>query len=173
MRLMVFNIISLVMSVMALAASTWGVSQQIRRAGADSDLAMTTEVLLTHIRDPEFQKDQRWVLFELTSQHSPDQGIDLLPDEAKYRAWNVAFVFEAISIMMRFGIVNSEILISLSHHRLMRTWEVLEPYIQAERARRGSLVFPFFEDAYATARRTDPEALHRRLGLKQADGRPR
>ncbi|MEU4167814.1 hypothetical protein AB0F46_13115 [Streptomyces sp. NPDC026665] len=168
-----FNIISLVMSVMALVASTWGVVRQIGRARADSDLAMTTEVLLTHIRDPAFQRDQRWVLFELASHHSPDQGIDLLPGDAKYRAWNVAFVFESISIMMRFDIVNSEILTSLTHHRLMRTWEVLEPYIRAERARRGSVVFPFFEDAYATARRTDPEALHRRLGLKAADGRPR
>ncbi|WP_419665336.1 DUF4760 domain-containing protein [Streptomyces sp. 2-1] len=170
---MVFNIISLVMSVMALAASTWGVSQQIGRARADSDLAMTTELLLTHIRDPEFQRDQRWVLFELASAHSPDQGIDLLPDDAKYRAWNVAVVFEAVSIMMRFEIVNAEILTSLTHYRLMRTWEVLEPYIQAERARRGSVVFPFCEDAYAVARRTDPEALHHRLGLKRADGTPR
>ncbi|MEU9380896.1 hypothetical protein AB0D38_07845 [Streptomyces sp. NPDC048279] len=165
-----FNIISLVMSVLALAVSAWGVRRQIGRARADSDLAMTTEVLLTHIRDPEFQRDQRWVLFELASSHSPDQGIDLLPDDAKYRGWNVAFVFEAISIMMRFDIVNSEILTSLAHHRLMRTWEVLKPYIQAGRVRRGSVVFPFFEDAYARARCTDPEAPHRRLGLKQADG---
>ncbi|MGW6024267.1 DUF4760 domain-containing protein [Streptomyces sp. NPDC055099] len=167
------NVVSLIVSAAALLASTWGIRSQINRARAASDLAMTTGLLLTTIREPEFQSDQRWVLFDLAREHSPEDGIDLLPEPANYRIWNVAHVYECVGIMLHFGIVNSDILRSIARYRLQRTWEVLRPYIEAERVRRGATVYPFFENAYASVTDTDPDALHRRLHLKRWDGTPR
>ncbi|MFJ3670625.1 hypothetical protein ACIPSE_29625 [Streptomyces sp. NPDC090106] len=170
---MAFNVLSLVLSAVALVASTWGIGRQVARSRADGDRAWTTELLLTHVRDREFQEDQRWVLTRLAAEHSPDGGFNALPEEVAYRVWNVAVMFEAICITQYFDIVSDSILTSLTHYRLMRTWEAIEPFVLAERAHRGSVVFPFFEHAYATARRTDPDALYRRLGLLRADGTPR
>jgi hypothetical protein len=169
----VFNLISLALSVLALGASAWGVYRQVGRARAASDLAMTTDLLMTHIRDEDFQRDQLWVLSELSGEHGPENGIEGLPYPANYRAWNVAFVYESVSIMLRYDIVNPVILISLAQHRLIKTWETLEPYIAAERRRRGRVVFPFFEDAYVLAKEIDPNVFYEDVGLRCADGSPR
>ncbi|AWW41392.1 hypothetical protein [Streptomyces cadmiisoli] len=170
---MVFNLVSLVLSLLALGTSAWGVYRQVGRARAASDLAMTTDLLLTHIRDEDFQRDQLWVIYELPDEHGPENGIEGLPYPANYRVWNVAFVYESVSIMLRYDIVTPVILISLAQHRLIRTWETLEPYISAERARRGRLVFPFFEDAYVLAKEVDPHVFYADVGLRRSDGTPR
>ena len=118
-------------------ASTWGIGKQVARSRAESDRAWTTELLLTHVRDRDFQRDQAWVLTRLDEEHSG----------------------EAISITQHVDIVNDGILTSLVHYRLIRTWEAIEPFVLAQRARRGSVVFLFF--------------LYRRLALLKADGTPR
>lgn len=167
---MEFNVLSLVLSVVAVAASTWGVRLQISRARADSDLTMTTDLILTHVRDPQFQQDQLWVLNELAAEHGPENGLEGLPEPANLRAWNVGIVYETVSIMLRFELTNPIILMSLAQHRIVKTWEALEPYITAERERRGRVVFPFFEDAYVAAKTADPSQLYASVGLRKADG---
>lgn len=137
---------------------------------AASDLAMTTDLLLTTIRDPVFQSDQRWVLFHLAREHGSEHGIDLLPEPANYRIWNVALVYESLGTMLHFDIVNCDILRSIARYRLQQTWEVQRPYIEAERARRRATVYPFFENAYASVDDVDLDALHRRLHLNCWDG---
>ncbi|MFI6645689.1 hypothetical protein [Streptomyces sp. NPDC050504] len=168
-----FNVLSLVLSVVAVAASTWGVRLQISRARADSDLAMTTDLILTHVRDPQFQRDQLWVLNGLSAEHGPENGLEGLPEPANLRAWNVGIVYETVSIMLRFELTNPVILMSLAQHRIVKTWEALEPYVAVERERRGRVVFPFFEDAYVAAKAADPSLLYASLGLRKADGSPR
>jgi hypothetical protein len=139
---MIFNIITLPMSVAALAVSSWTAVRQINRTRAASDLTMTTDFLINHVRNPEFQRDQRFVLFELGQSHSPDQGIEQLPDPVNFTVWNVALIYQTVSIMMRCD--------------------------TAERRIRQAPLFPFFEDAYLTACRTDPVDIYRRMGLQSS-----
>ncbi|MCF3133824.1 hypothetical protein [Streptomyces olivochromogenes] len=167
---MVFNLVSLVLSIVAVVASTWGISRQVARARADSDLSMTTELLLTHVRDAAFQQDQLWVLSDLPHEYGPENGIEGLPYPANYRLWNVGIVYESVAIMLRFDLTNPVILLSLAQHRLIRTWETMQPYIEAERAKRGRVVFPFFEDAYVFAKEVDANVLYREIALRHADG---
>ncbi|MGH3924829.1 MAG: hypothetical protein ACRDTT_18540, partial [Pseudonocardiaceae bacterium] len=48
-------------------------------------------------------------------------------------------------------------------------WTVLEPYIRAERARRGTTYLEFFENAKVEADGVAPKDVYRKLKLKQAD----
>ncbi|MEV6191854.1 hypothetical protein AB0M19_05580 [Streptomyces sp. NPDC051920] len=170
---MIFNVVSLLLSIAAAVTAVWSVYRQISRAKADSDLSMTTDLLLTHVRDKEFQQDQLWVLQDLGREHSPELGIEGLPSPSNYRLWNVGIVYEAVSIMLRYEITNPSIMLSLTQHRLIKTWEAVAPFVEAERARRGRVVFPFFEDAYAFAKEIDPDRFYQELGLRREDGSPR
>ncbi|WP_327350536.1 hypothetical protein [Streptomyces sp. NBC_01304] len=112
------NLTSLVLSVAAVAVSSWGIRLQVSRARAASDLAITTDLLLTHVRDPKFQWDRRWVLNDLAQEHGPENGIEGLPDPANYRVWNMGFVCEAISITLRCDMANPVILLeAAAKHR--------------------------------------------------------
>lgn len=135
---MIFNVVSLLLSIAAAVTAVWSVYRQISRAKADSGLSMTTDLLLTHVRDKEFQQDQLWVLQDLGRAHT-----------------------------------NPSIMLSLTRHRLIKTWEAVTPFVEAERARRGRVVFPFFEDAYAFAKEIDPDRFYQELGLRRGDGSPR
>ncbi len=49
---------------------------------------------------------------------------------------------------------------------LRQVWAVLEPYIRAERVRRGTTFLEFFENAAAVASEVDPRDLYDRLNLR-------
>jgi hypothetical protein len=130
---------------------------------------MTVEVLINSVRDKDFQRDLLYVLHALAGEHSPELGIEGLPDRAREAAWNVAFLCENLGIMVVMGLVDRRIILSIGNYRVMRSWQVLEPYIRAERERRGARFMDFFENLYVEMRENPPEKIYRSLGLRRTE----
>ncbi|GID91412.1 hypothetical protein ACFQFC_10555 [Amorphoplanes digitatis] len=164
---MIFNVATLIVSVAALAISGWAAARQLRLVRGSSDLKLTAEILVGRFGSKEFQVDQRYVLERLGQDHDPALGIGGLPEPAAAAAWNVAFMYENLGLMLVFGLVDRRIVLSIGNYRIQRSWEALEPFIRAERSLRDAPFMNFFENAYVEACATSPGDIYRSLGLKE------
>ncbi|MET8454366.1 hypothetical protein [Streptomyces sp. NPDC005209] len=165
-----YNVASLVVSLIALAFSGFATVRQTRHARSESDMTMVLEVAMRNIRDKEFQSDQRYVLTQLSRDHAPGDGMDALPEPARSMTRNVAFTYEYIAIMYALGMVNARVTLGIFHFRVNQVWETLEPYIRAERAVRQAPCCPFFENLYLRSRSKPAEAILRSIGLRSSNG---
>ncbi|MEU8821969.1 hypothetical protein [Actinoplanes sp. NPDC048796] len=162
------SIIGLALSVLAIIVSGWAAFRQLAIARGTSNLQATSNVLIAQFGDRAFQDDQRYVFARLRDEHEPDLGIDGLPEPANVKAWNVGFLYENLGIMLAFGFVDRRIILSIGNYRIRQAWEVLAPYIEAERDIRGAPFLPFFENAYVLACETQPDDIHNKLRLRTA-----
>ncbi|MFJ3226770.1 hypothetical protein ACIPJS_25985 [Streptomyces sp. NPDC086783] len=165
-----YNVISLVISLIALALSGFATIRQLRYARSASDMTLLLEVALSATRDRGFQNDQRYVLTRLREEHLPDAGMDALPEQARTATRNVAFMYEYIGIMYALDMVDSRIALGIFHFRIRQVWETLEPYIRAERVARQAPFLPFFENMYIRSQDAPAEDILRSLGLCSARG---
>jgi hypothetical protein len=69
--------------------------------------------------------------------------------------------------MSVLDVVDHALLISCVHYRVRQSWQVLEPYIEVERALRKSTYMAYFEHLACVAAEADPAQLHRYLGLRK------
>ncbi|MET9455679.1 hypothetical protein ABZY05_11425 [Streptomyces canus] len=165
-----YNALTLIISLVALALSGFATVRQLRYARSASDMTLLLEVALHNIRDKDFQNDQRYVLTRLVEEHPPEGGIDVLPEQAHTATRNVVFMYEYIGIMYALDMVDSRIALGIFNFRIRQVWETLEPYIRAERAARQAPFLPFFENLYLRAQVAPTEDILRSIGLRSTQG---
>jgi hypothetical protein len=165
---MVIGLVGLLISIAALVVAAWTTMRQSGLNRTENNLAMTAEVLIGQLGRDDFQDCQRYVLYHLRDEHDPALGIDGLPHPANNNSWRVGFMYENLGIMLVFGMVDEDIIFSIGHHRLRRSWEILEPYIRAERKIRDAPFLDFFEHAYCQAGDVSPAEIYARLHLRKA-----
>jgi hypothetical protein len=138
-------IVSLVVSVIALALSSFSTFRQIRHTRSASEMKMVLELALHNIRDKDFQDDQRYVLTQLNKDYGAEQGIDALPEPVRSAARSVAFTYDYIGMISALRMVDPRVVQAIFHFRVKQAWQALKPYIQRERQLRRAPVCPFFE----------------------------
>ncbi|MCF6523625.1 hypothetical protein [Streptomyces sp. JJ36] len=165
-----YNASTLAVSLLALLVSAVTAWRQFRHARSTRAFNAVLEVYLRDVRDKEYQRDQDFVVHRLATEHAPDRGVGGLPEQARHAVWNVAFLYESIGMMYAFGTLDHRIALGVFHHRVVQVWEVLRPYVLAERERRNGPFLAFFENLYLDARDASPEDLCRASGLRSAAG---
>jgi hypothetical protein len=60
-----------------------------------------------------------------------------LPEELGKGLQNACSVYQMLAYLIALDVVDERLAILPIHHRILRTWQVAEPFIQAEREKRG------------------------------------
>ena len=170
------NATAITVSITALFASILIGIRQVRMAreqvlAAQSSNSTQVEInLLTQeCRSEQFLDSEEFVLRRLRDAHTPGAGVDGLPAEARKHITRIALFYSSLGMMSTKGAVDHASLISTTHYRVRRSWDVLEPYILQERKIRKSTYMAYFEHLAALAEESDLPALHRSLGLKKME----
>lgn len=167
---MLFNVVTVILAAAAVLVSVYSILRQSRLARTSKDLDFAVHTLIEYIREKDFQNDQHYVMNHLACTHDPALGIDSLPKGAREAAWHVVFMYETVGMVLALGMVDRRIILSMFNYRIRQTWEVLAPYIRAERQARGAPYVPFFENAYREAIEADPATIYAELKLKKTSG---
>lgn len=167
-----YNAATLGLSLIALVLSGIAAWRQHRQARSQSALTTILEVYFREIRQTDFQRDQRYVVTRLATEHPPppEGGIAALPEEAQLAIWNVGFMYESIGMMHALDMMDPRVALGVFNFRITQVWEAMEPYIRAERQVRQAPFLAFFENLYLEARDTPPERIYRQMGLRSAGG---
>ncbi|MFI7543950.1 hypothetical protein [Actinoplanes sp. NPDC049599] len=157
---------AVVISLAALAVSSVMSWRQLKSMRSANHLPVAIELLTRDYGRPEFQRTERRILAELPAA-DPAGGVSGLPEPLHSSAIQVINFYDSMGILVSFGCVEEELVLASINHRIRRIWRTLEPFIRAERARRGGLYLDFLEDLAVRAHRRDPGDLHDQLGLRE------
>jgi hypothetical protein len=171
-----FTVAALIFSLIAIAVSLFTALKQATLMRHANALPVTID-LVREFRAPEFKKSYYYVTQELTGQQAPSLGYRL-PNDAAERVIAVSHFWDNLGLLVRFGIVNEQLIIAFMGSPILRSWVALEPYIRAERAMRvsgqqGSDDYQeFFEHLAALATRKSPSSVIDDLHLEKMPRRP-
>jgi len=124
------------------------------------------ELLTRDYGRPDFQRNEQSMMEALPAT-DPAGGISGLPEPLLSGSLQVIAFYDSIGILVAFGCIDEELVLTAINYRIRRIWQGLEPFIRAEREFRGGLYLDFLEDLAVRAHRTDPRQLAGRLGLQE------
>jgi hypothetical protein len=147
MSAVLFNVITFAASIVALTTSIVFALRQSRLMGYANDIPITIH-LFDESRSPEFVRRERYVWTALAGESSPDQGFQGMPDHIYEPVYNVCVYYQMVALLVAFGRLDSRLTILPLHYRVVKTWSVVKPYVEGERALRGDRYsfLNFFED---------------------------
>lgn len=133
----VINIGALGIALIAILSSsllTW-------RALRLNENANHLPIVLDALR-PQRQADfteKEFILWEqlIPSNHAHDLGFTGLPEPIRGYAYEVGCYYQHLSYMAEYGVADWEFIAVQTEWRLVRTWECIENYVNAERTFRG------------------------------------
>lgn len=120
--------------------------RQLRSAQTANHTLVAIE-LLTQVRSSdEFQVAEDFVVNKLAAQHpEPGLSVSALPLEVRRHVARLSLYYNGLGQMLAFAAVDPRLLMGTVSYRSRQAWRVLEPYILAERARRGETYLSHFE----------------------------
>jgi len=128
---MIFNVVAIVLAVLALLSSTYlAVHQTILMRRANYLPAYMG--FLNEFRSLRFNDHYRYVCDRLRAEHDPDLGISGLPDEARAAIYDIAYFFQNLAAFRRLGIIEDQVSSSMNI-RFVQVWDTVEPYVERER----------------------------------------
>ena len=146
------NVLALVLSILSAAVSVVIALRQSDLTRQTNELPILVE-LTQEFRSTEFQEAESYVLSRLTDEISVGAATSSLPSEAKQAVTTMISFFLSLGAYGAFGLADEKIIISLFGYRANRLWQILEPYILAERELRGDDHYCFyFEDLVCRTR---------------------
>lgn len=171
MQPVIFNIIAIVLSVVALATSTYTAwrHQALQKA---ANFIPTYMQLLKQCQTMEFHDHYRYVTTQLKAEHDPKLGISGLPDDARRAVYDIAYFFHSVGILVLLRFLDDRILPAM-RPRVINVWEAIEPYVEHEREILGfgehhymRVLEEFAKDAKALPAGTLNTMLTRRRSIK-------
>lgn len=163
-------VVAVMISMAALTISSVISSRQLRSMRNANHLPVAIELLTRDYGRPDFQRSERAMLEQLAS-IDPSAGISGLPEPLLSKSLQVINFYDSIGILVSFGCVDEELVLTTINYRIRRIWESLEPFIRAERDLQQRPYLDFLEDLAARAHRADSLKLTRRRGLLVMPGR--
>jgi hypothetical protein len=165
---LVLNLFAILLSLTAIIISARIAARQARYLRQANHVPFAAQ-MLRDLRDPQFIRDEDYVVSVLAQECKPELGTNDLPLEAKIRVLNVASYYQTIGALAAYDILEREMIAYLIGRRVVRAWSALEPYFKVERLREGNgaSVFSMFEDLAMHAEDVDRPAIAKRLGLRQ------
>lgn len=137
---MALNVTALVVSLLAVIITM----RQATYARHSNHLPLIVD-LLREFRSPEFQKDYDFVLTRLASRDATCALSDLR-DAERRAALTVVYFFQSIAYLVVYKIMTEEMVITTFQTSIRRSWNILRPYMEEERAQEDGMgQFRFFE----------------------------
>ncbi|MGP3949971.1 hypothetical protein [Streptomyces sp. 7N604] len=164
---MILNIVAIVLSVLALASSSYLAFRQAVLMKQSNHLPAYLW-LFNEFRSVEFQDRYRYVCEQLQREHDPQLGVSGLPEDARRAVYDIGYFFQQCISLRRLNIVDDEVIMTMSM-RTVRVWRAIAPFVEREReinSEQGPKLLSILEDFADDARRHPEEfrrsILHRR-----------
>lgn len=129
---MLINIVAIVLSAVALGASTWLTVRQVLLSKRANHLPAYLH-LLSEFRSREFNDHYRYVCEKLAVEHDAKLGISGLPDDAREAIYDIAYYYQTFALLILTRIVDEDVIMAFFHWRIVRVWEAIAPYVVRER----------------------------------------
>jgi len=160
-------------SAIAVVVTAAFAVRQLRSSQTANHTLVAIELLTRARSTDEFLRAQDFVLNELTASYPPS-GICVseLPAEARHHVARLSLYYNGLGQMLAFAAVDPRLLMGTVSYRSRQAWHVLEPYILAERARRGETYLSHFEHLVHMSTHNPWATAVRKLDLKRFDSYP-
>jgi len=129
------NIVALVISLAALAVSSFFAIRQIGTARSANQLPVMNDIL-GEIRSPQFRHQEELLWGQLPAL-GHDVAYSRLSHNLREAADNVCLTYLMLAYVVSLGIVDPKLAILPVHYRVVRTWDVVSPFVVQERKLRG------------------------------------
>ncbi|MFF5234701.1 hypothetical protein [Dactylosporangium sp. NPDC000521] len=162
------NLVTLAISVTALTMTARLTRRQIQVA-SDANLVPVVINAFQETRSPAWFEAQEYILSRLAEEHAADLGHRGLPLPARTHANTIGLFYDDLGKLVVHGVIDQRLVIGAYGTTIVRLWDVLAPYIYAERQTHGLHFWVYFEDlatrtadmhpdvVYATMRRRPPQ----------------
>lgn len=155
----VLNLAAVAISVAALMMSVLLTRRQIRVAtGANHVPVVVTAFQQT--RSTAWFEAQEYILHSLAKEHAPDRGHRGLPLPARAHANVIGLFYDDLGKLVAHGVVDEKLIIGAYGTTIVRLWDVLAPYVYAERQAHGLYFWIYFEDLAARTADMSPSVLY-------------
>jgi hypothetical protein len=157
---MLFNVLAVVLSILALASSTYLAARQAISQKQANHLPAIVD-LLNNFRSFEFNENFEYVCSRLPSEHGPETGISGLPHPAQRAFYDVTYLYQSMATLRLLGIVDDSIMV-VTRFRILRLWDAVQPYVKRERELRGTsgvYLLRILEEYAADARQVPLQSL--------------
>jgi hypothetical protein len=160
-------IASLILSSLALLVSGYTNARSVRATRASQSLAAVKDIFGQRHK-PEFIEALDAVRHETFMEGTdPSQGYNGLPDNKRTYAYRLSNFYDDLGKLVAHGVVEDKLVIGAYGYSTLWAWEVLEPYLKAQRSINGTSFNIYFEDLAFRVKRCPPDVIHRRLGLAE------
>jgi hypothetical protein len=157
----VFNVSTLVVSVIALVASAVVGVRQIRLSNGGNQLPVVLEAF-RESREPGWLPANEYVLNALRKQ-SPEHGQRGLPDDARVHTTTIGLFYDDLGKLVAHGVIGKDLVIGAYGTMIVRLWDALAPFVYAERRLHGLHFWIYFENLAALTAQTDMDRVYRKL----------
>ncbi len=167
------NVVAVCVSAIAVLITALFAIRQLRSAQTANHTLVAIE-LLTQVRSgDDFQAAEDFVINTLAAQYAqPGLSVTDLPLEARRHVTRLALYYNGLGQMLAFAAVDPRLLMSTVSYRSRQAWRALEPYILAERARRGETYLSHFEHLVHMTTHNPWATAVRKLRLQRFDSYP-
>ena len=135
---MIFNIVAIVLSAVAVVTSAYTALQH-RTLQKAANFAPAYMQLIRQYQTLEFHDHFRYVTTKLRADHDPQLGISGLPDEARRAVYDIAYFYHGYGVLKLLRIIDDQVLPGMQS-RIVAVWDAIEPYVERERELCGSSV---------------------------------
>ncbi|WUI03911.1 hypothetical protein OHR68_19620 [Spirillospora sp. NBC_00431] len=128
---MIFNLIAIIISSLALGSSIYMAAQHARLMRRSNYLPAYL-AYLSEFRSMEFNDRYRYVCESLRADHDPGLGLSGLPNDARRIVYDVAYFFQSFAVLTLLGLIDEEV-VSTTNYRVVQVWQAIGPFVKRER----------------------------------------
>jgi hypothetical protein len=138
----ILSLASVTIAVAAVAVATWQArinARSAERAARSAERTHTLPVIsetFREFRSAEFRTRVSYLTAKLPREARAARGFSSLPKKWREDAYEVCYYFDYLGVLVNFGIIREELVISLWGTTIMQVWLAAEPLISRERAHR-------------------------------------
>ncbi|MER6678877.1 DUF4760 domain-containing protein [Streptomyces sp. NPDC000983] len=126
------NVLAITVSVVALVASLFFGSRQVRAARHANYLPALMD-LLAEFRTARLHDEYQYVCGRLAHEHDPAQGLRGLPSQTREVVFNVTYFFQTIAALYAMGIIDEAAATLMVRRRAATVWAAVQPFVERER----------------------------------------
>jgi hypothetical protein len=129
------NVATLIISLVALAISSFFAIRQIGTARNANQLPVMNDIL-GEIRSPKFRQQEE-LLWDKLPALGKDIAYSQLPGNLREAADSVCLTYLMLAYVVSLRIVDRKLAVVPVHYRVAKTWEAVSPFVAQERKLRG------------------------------------
>ncbi len=131
----IINLLSVFVALSAVCVTLWQIRRNQRNAERANALPVITEVF-SEARSADFRR--HLIRLRAGSPEVPTRGgFDALPEDWRESAYAVGYFFDNLGTLVAHGIIGEKLILGSTGTTLIRMWEILHPFIDAERSWRA------------------------------------